>query len=86
MIVQVNVKNSSMGRNGKIAKSGGEAMSVAVRIAEHMKKIKFYFVDITGGTIYISANLKNTNKSNEHLYLEYLPRVFQITRWTGYTF
>lgn len=53
----------------RFTKSGGEAMSVAVRIARtYKKKDKVLFCGYHGWyDWYISANLKNTNKLNEHL-------------------
>lgn len=53
----------------RFTKSGGEAMSVAVRIARtYKKKDKVLFCGYHGWfDWYISANLKNTNKLNQHL-------------------
>ena len=53
----------------RFTKSGGEAMSVAVRIARtYKKKDKVLFCGYHGWSDwYISANLKNTNKLNQHL-------------------
>lgn len=53
----------------RFTKSGGEAMSVAVRIARAYKKQdKVLFCGYHGWyDWYISANIKNTNKLNNHL-------------------
>ena len=53
----------------RFTKSGGEAMSVAVRIARTYKKQdKILFCGYHGWhDWYISANIKNTNKLNKHL-------------------
>jgi len=53
----------------RFTKSGGEAMSVAVRIARaYKKKDKVLFCGYHGWSDwYISANLKNSNKLNQHL-------------------
>ena len=53
----------------RFTKSGGEAMSVAVRIARTYKKQdKVLFCGYHGWhDWYISANIKNTNKLNKHL-------------------
>jgi glutamate-1-semialdehyde aminotransferase len=53
----------------RFTKSGGEAMSVAVRIARtYTNKSKVLFCGYHGWhDWYISANLKNTNKLNNHL-------------------
>ena len=53
----------------RFTKSGGEAMSVAVRIARtYKKKDKILFCGYHGWSDwYISANLKNSNKLDQHL-------------------
>lgn len=53
----------------RFTKSGGEAMSVAIRIARsYKKKDKILFCGYHGWyDWYISANLKNSNKLNQHL-------------------
>ena len=63
------IKTHSWADMARFTKSGGEAMSVAVRIARSFtKKEKVLFCGYHGWhDWYISANLKNTNKLNEHL-------------------
>ncbi len=63
------IKTHSWADMARFTKSGGEAMSVAVRIARSFtKKEKVLFCGYNGWhDWYISANLKNTNKLNEHL-------------------
>ena len=53
----------------RFTKSGGEAVSVAIRIARsYTKKDKILFCGYHGWfDWYISANLKNSNKLNQHL-------------------
>ena len=63
----------------RFTKSGGEAMSVAVRIARtYTNKSKVLFCELSWvHDWYISTNLKNTNKLNNHLLPGISSWVFQ---------
>ena len=57
-LAELLIKDNPWADSVKFARTGGESMSIAVRLARaYTKKEKYCFVDITGGTIGISQQI-----------------------------